>query len=180
MSKVPLYDRVLVPRYTTSCAPRQSRRGGADAVGSRKAGVSPPEQGNSNSHGARPVHLIISMMKWVRIRKLSTHTFLSLHHLPVASGQTWLTGTGQTVFFRSQSSPFDCSPSRIRSTARLRAFFFHVSTVLNRITRKFYTPNREEVATCGHFREEVTMCGHFREDVATSARNWPHHRGAIR
>jgi len=30
-----------------------------------------PRPGNANSHGARPVHLIITMMKWIR-----TSTFL--------------------------------------------------------------------------------------------------------
>ena len=28
-------------------------------------------KGNSNSHGARPVHLIITMMKWIRTSRLS-------------------------------------------------------------------------------------------------------------
>ena len=30
-----------------------------------------PKKGNSNSHGARPVHLIITMIKWIRTSKLS-------------------------------------------------------------------------------------------------------------
>ena len=37
----------------------------------RKVLVSLPGKGNSNSHGARPVHPIISMMKWIRICRLS-------------------------------------------------------------------------------------------------------------
>jgi len=32
----------------------------------RKVDVRLPGKGNSNSHGARPVHLIITMIKWVR------------------------------------------------------------------------------------------------------------------
>ena len=32
----------------------------------RKVDVRLPGQGNSNSHGARPVHLIISTIKWIR------------------------------------------------------------------------------------------------------------------
>ena len=35
-----------------------------------------PGKGNSNSHGARPVHLIITMMKWVRTSSLPTKHFL--------------------------------------------------------------------------------------------------------
>ena len=37
-----------------------------------------PGKGNSNSHGARPVHQIISMMKWIRTSKLSIKKSLSL------------------------------------------------------------------------------------------------------
>jgi hypothetical protein len=29
-----------------------------------------PGKGNSNSHGARPVHLIITMIKWIRTSRL--------------------------------------------------------------------------------------------------------------
>ena len=32
----------------------------------RKVDVSLPGKGNSNSNGARPVHLIITMIKWIR------------------------------------------------------------------------------------------------------------------
>jgi len=28
-----------------------------------------PEKGNSNSHGARTVHLIITMIKWIRTKR---------------------------------------------------------------------------------------------------------------
>ena len=34
-------------------------------------------KGNSNSHGARPVHLIITMIKWIRTRRLSIKNALS-------------------------------------------------------------------------------------------------------
>ena len=33
--------------------------------------------GNSNSHGARPVHLIITMIKWIRTSRLSIKNSLS-------------------------------------------------------------------------------------------------------
>ena len=36
-----------------------------------------PGKGNSNSHGARPVHHIISMMKWIRASRLSINDSLS-------------------------------------------------------------------------------------------------------
>ena len=37
----------------------------------RKADVRLPEKGNSRSHGARPVHLIIKMIQWFRASRLS-------------------------------------------------------------------------------------------------------------
>ena len=37
----------------------------------RKVDVRLPEKGNSNSHGARPVHLIITMIKWIRTSRFS-------------------------------------------------------------------------------------------------------------
>ena len=36
-----------------------------------------PGKGNSNSHGARPVHLIITMTKWIRTSRLSIKNSLS-------------------------------------------------------------------------------------------------------
>ena len=44
--------------------------------GPRKVDVRLPGKGNSNSHGARPVHLIITMMKWIRTSRLSIKNFL--------------------------------------------------------------------------------------------------------
>jgi len=35
-------------------------------------------KGNSNSHGARPVHLIITMIPWIRTSRLSTKNSFSL------------------------------------------------------------------------------------------------------
>jgi hypothetical protein len=37
-----------------------------------------PEKGSSNFHGARPVHLIITMKEWIRTSSLSTKNSLSL------------------------------------------------------------------------------------------------------
>ena len=35
-------------------------------------------QSNSNSRGVRPVHLIVTMVKWIRTSRLSTKNSLSL------------------------------------------------------------------------------------------------------
>ena len=53
------------------------------AVYSRKVDIRLPGTGDSNSHGARPVHLIISMIKWIRTGRLSIKKSLweGLSHL---------------------------------------------------------------------------------------------------
>jgi len=48
----------------------------------RKVDVRLPGKGNSNPHSARPVHLIITMMKWIRTNTLSTKISLSLYPEP--------------------------------------------------------------------------------------------------
>ena len=47
------------------CAPRP-----------RKVDVRLHGKGNSNSHGARPVNLIITMIKWIRTNRLSMNNSL--------------------------------------------------------------------------------------------------------
>jgi hypothetical protein len=44
----------------------------------RKVDARPPGKGNSKSHGARPVHLIITMIKWILTSKFSNNNSLSL------------------------------------------------------------------------------------------------------
>ena len=44
---------------------------------SRQIDVRLPGKGNSNSHGARPVYLIIKMIKWIRTGRLSIKNSLS-------------------------------------------------------------------------------------------------------
>jgi len=53
-------------------------RAGGIETHSRKADVRLPGKGNSNSHGARPVHLIITMIKWTRTSRLSIKNSLSI------------------------------------------------------------------------------------------------------
>ena len=50
-------------------------------VGGEKVDVRLPGKRNSNSHGARPVHLIITMIKLIRTSRLSIKNSLSLGHL---------------------------------------------------------------------------------------------------
>jgi len=44
----------------------------------RRVDVRLPGKGNSNSRGARPVHLIITMIKWIRTSRLSIKNSLSV------------------------------------------------------------------------------------------------------
>jgi len=44
----------------------------------RKVHVRLPGKGNSKSHGARPVHLIITMIKWIRTSRLAIKNSLSM------------------------------------------------------------------------------------------------------
>ena len=44
----------------------------------RKVDVRLPGKENSNSHGARPLHLIITMIRWIRTSRLSIKNSLSL------------------------------------------------------------------------------------------------------
>ena len=46
-------------------------------LGPMKVDVRLPGKENSNSHGARPVHLIITMIKWIRTSRLSIKNYLS-------------------------------------------------------------------------------------------------------
>ena len=48
----------------------------------RKVDIRPPGKGNSNSHGTRPVHQIIWMIKWIRTSRLSIKNSVSLHLQP--------------------------------------------------------------------------------------------------
>ena len=52
---------------------------------SRKVDVRLPGKGDSISHGARPVHLIITMIKWIRTSKLSIKNPLSAGTLVAAA-----------------------------------------------------------------------------------------------
>jgi hypothetical protein len=53
-------------------------RGDQEVQRLRGARIRLPGKGNSNSHGARPVHLIITMAKWIRTSRLSIKNFISL------------------------------------------------------------------------------------------------------
>ena len=51
----------------------------------RKADIRLPGKGDSNSHDARPVHLIVSMLKWIRTSRSSIKNPLFLADAPPSS-----------------------------------------------------------------------------------------------
>ena len=53
-------------------------------------------KGNSNSHGASPVHQIISMIEWIRTSRLSIKNSLSRLRLTALMASS-VTGTGLSV-----------------------------------------------------------------------------------
>ena len=79
--------RNLEPNQLDGCKP-----------GTWKVDVRLPGKGNSNSHGARPVHQIVSMMKWIRTSRLSIkRLFLSCEPGPGAFVPRDLTNRGQDL-----------------------------------------------------------------------------------
>jgi len=49
----------------------------------RKVDARLPGKGNSKSHGARPVHLILTMIKWIRTSRLAIKNSLSTGDCPM-------------------------------------------------------------------------------------------------
>ena len=62
----------------------------------RKVDVRLPEKGNSNSRGARPVHLIITMIKWNRTSRLPITNSLSCTCGRAAAGELQILNTEPT------------------------------------------------------------------------------------
>jgi hypothetical protein len=64
-------------RYYKSIIIRYHKSTIISQPGTRKVDVRLPGKGNSNSHGARPVHIIVTMMTWIRTSRLSMKNSLS-------------------------------------------------------------------------------------------------------
>ena len=68
----------------------------------RKVDVRLTGNGNSNSHGARPVHLIITMIKWTRTSRLLIKNSLSLYTEDVSSDRAFHQQTLKLVKSRTE------------------------------------------------------------------------------
>ena len=81
----------------------------------RKVDVRLPGKESSNSHGTRPVHLIITMIKWIRTSSLSITKSLSMVASRSGAAGTLSHRTYQLNGFSKVNSPtnpstlFDCS-----------------------------------------------------------------------
>ena len=90
-----------------------------------------PGKGNSKSHGARPVHLVITMIKWMRASRLSIKNCLS----QVAS---------QT---KNNYVTEICSGSEAGSYLRLIDFVYHSTLGLRVIKKKKKAPTSSSIRT---------------------------------
>ena len=75
-----IYTYIYMARaiYMRASRKGHSTAGARNMCACRKVDVKLPGKGNSNSHGARPVHLIITMIKWIRTSRLSSNNSLSV------------------------------------------------------------------------------------------------------
>ena len=72
-------------------SPRMQRFTPSYCGGCSKVDIKLPGKGNSNSHGARPVHLIITMIQWIRTCRMSIQNSLSrVKSLESALGESLL------------------------------------------------------------------------------------------
>jgi len=87
----------------------------------RKVDARLPGKGNSNSHGARPVHLMITMIQWIRTSRLSIKNSLSLGHDQKAHGDG-LFGRHGRAAVRIRTLPF--VPGHAPLDTRTRAVIY--------------------------------------------------------
>jgi len=93
MSEVPLYMAAVPVPITISLSIDKGLSLQKVSL-TRKVDGRIPGKENSNSHGARPVHLIITMIKWIRTSRLSIKNSLSLcwyyySRCLTRAGRTW-------------------------------------------------------------------------------------------
>ena len=92
--------------------------------GTRKVDIKLPGKGNSGSHGARPVHQIILVIKWIRTSELSMKNSLYLYRSDVGGPNAWrrqfLDSQHLSVSCRYNYFTEMCSGSEEGSYIRLR------------------------------------------------------------
>ena len=78
----------------------------ADQLSLPKVYVRLPGKVNSNSHGARPVHLIITMIKWIRTSRLSIQNSFSPSGFAAPPSRRSAPPASPFIFSPFISSPF--------------------------------------------------------------------------
>ena len=68
---VSLWKMLQIRSILLLCQPLMNPRHVSSGTVARKVDVRLPGKGNSESHGARPVHLIITILMWIRASRLS-------------------------------------------------------------------------------------------------------------
>ena len=107
-----------------------------------------PGKGNSNSHGARPVHLIVKMIKWIRTSRLSIKNSLS----PPREG----------VFRWRTTQKFPTNPSTLGQKAPSRATRFVPVT-----SEAPFPPSRPNTETRTLTAETKNILGYGNENYYT-------------
>ena len=118
------------PRDPGPLRPRRKLTFGNPSQGSRKVEESLPGKGNSNSHGARPVHLIITMMMWIHTSRLSIKN--SLYQGSGVEVDEGLRVQLEAMGFEGgavRAALRDCANDEVRILLKVRAV--PIGTVLN-------------------------------------------------
>ena len=68
-------ESVCVCEREPVCERERERESPPRAMPARKVDVRLPGKGNSNSHGARPVHLMTTRIKWIRTSDVTMSGF---------------------------------------------------------------------------------------------------------
>jgi len=104
---------LLNPHDFENCTRNERRsKNTSEVTPSRKVDARLPEKGDSNSHGARPVHLIITMIKWIRTRRLSLTSPATISP-GGASRSRSMTPSGISVASRSEHLPSQMCEDRV-------------------------------------------------------------------
>ena len=117
-----------------------------------KVDVGLPGKGNSNSHGATPVHLIVTQLKWIRTSRLSITNSLSLREPELLEchprgsclrlidfGITQLKAQGPSRTCNESNEEGVPSPRRARVAPLVQGYLAHKKLPLPRTLQWAYT-----------------------------------------
>ena len=97
-----LLEKVGLMQRTRGCS--------SDHLLPRKVDVRLPGKGNSNSRGARPVHLIITMIKWTRTSRSSIKNSLFLPRQAEIAARDWNIQEQQKLLLQKATTTLNPKP----------------------------------------------------------------------